>query len=58
MDRRLGVQTPEDEYKEMQFLRQRDEQAQAAIRSQQSEHRRRSWCIIDISIFKLQSFLP
>jgi hypothetical protein len=40
--KRQGVQTLEDDFKEMTFLWQCEQQAQAVICSQHSEHRRQS----------------
>jgi len=40
--RSIGLQTFADDYKEMALLRQWEEQAQAAIHSQQTELQRRS----------------
>jgi len=38
----MGVQTLEDDYKDIALFRQWEEQAQAAICSQYSQHQRRS----------------
>ena len=54
----MGVQTLEGDYNQMALLRQWEEQAQAAIRSQESEHRRRSatdWCVIRQFAFSVGS---
>jgi len=51
----MSEQTLKDDYKEMALLRQWEEQAQAAIPSQHSEHRRQSQNIIQNSIYETLS---
>jgi hypothetical protein len=54
----MGVQTLEGDYKEMALLRALRREAQAAIHSQQSEHRRRSYNIIKHSIYYYSQSRP